>query len=447
MRSTSGVLALGLATAGLLAAACLPRVPEEESVAVQANALRDPAAARAMLEKILVENILPFWYPHVIDPGGGYRLNHDIRGRWKGDSPKSLVTQARTCWFFARIHRTPWGRPEHLQAAQHGFQFLRDRMWDHQHGGFFWEVDSQGSRATVPVKHLYGQAFGLYALAEYARASGDGAALDLARTLFRLLEERAHDPEHGGYVELFERDWSPATDRTPNVMGSPSPAAKLMNTHLHLMEALTTYCDVAGDDLARERLLELIAIQSNAVVRKTVGACTDKYERDWTPLRGEAYDVASYGHDVENVWLLLDACRAARVPRAMYLDLCRTLFGYSLKHGYDPREGGFFDAGPLGASATRRLKIWWVQAEGLVGALYMYRLTGEQAYLDCFARTLDWIARRQADWENGDWFETVTPEGESVGGKAHAWKGPYHNGRAMIECLELLGASGDASRL
>src|SRR5437867_2186162 len=52
------------------------------------------------LERILTENILSFWYPQVVDTkDGGYRLNHDLEGRWRGPATKHLVTQARTVWF------------------------------------------------------------------------------------------------------------------------------------------------------------------------------------------------------------------------------------------------------------------------------------------------------------------------------------------------------------
>ncbi len=37
----------------------------------------DFACVRTGLECLLNENILPFWYPEVVDPRGGYRLNHD----------------------------------------------------------------------------------------------------------------------------------------------------------------------------------------------------------------------------------------------------------------------------------------------------------------------------------------------------------------------------------
>lgn len=396
------------------------------------------AAHRGTLLRLLQDNLLAFWYPQVLDKEfGGYRLHHDGSGRWKGPGPKALVTQARTVWFFSRLVRSGYGSSEHLEAARHGYRFLRDRMWDARYGGFYWEVDARGENATRPHKHLYGQSFGLYALAEYARASGDREALELATDLFNLLEYPAHDTRHGGYREFFSRDWGPGPDSLQGYM-SFSRETKLMNTHLHLLEALTTYYEVSRNPAARERLLELIAIQSNSVVRKSVGACTDEYAMDWTPLTGPDFDRVSYGHDVENVWLLEEACRVAGLSSGPFRDLFRTLFEYSLRHGFDWEAGGFYDSGAFGAAADRRNKVWWVQAEGLVAALRMYRLFGDIRYYQVFSKLLEWIDQHQADWEDGEWFAVVTPAGERQGDKAGPWKSPYHNGRAMLECLQLL---------
>lgn len=90
-----------------------------------------------------------------------------------------------------------------MVLAEHGFQFLKDHMWDNGFGGFYWEVDSEGSATTKPHKHLYGQSFGLYALAEYIQASNDPDAVHLADRLFQLLEFHAHDSLHGGFNEFF----------------------------------------------------------------------------------------------------------------------------------------------------------------------------------------------------------------------------------------------------
>jgi mannose/cellobiose epimerase-like protein (N-acyl-D-glucosamine 2-epimerase family) len=213
-----------------------------------------------------------------------------------------------------------------------------------------------------------------------------------------------------------------------------------MNTHLHLMEGITTYYLLTKDSLARERLLELIFIQSNAVVRKRVGACTDRYQRDWRPLQGDRYDRVSYGHDTQNIWLLIEACQAAGVSKGPLLDLYRTVFAYALRYGFDRNQGGFYYTGPFNAPANRRDKIWWVQAEGLVSALYMYFLFREEVYFECFSQTLDWIVKYQADWEHGEWHAQICENGRPKGDKAGPWKASYHTGRAALQCLQLLSS-------
>jgi mannobiose 2-epimerase len=409
---------------------------------VSAERIYTKEGAQALLEKLLQENIVPFWYPSVIDEEhGGYRLNHDAEGKWLGPADKALVTQARTMWFFSRLHNSKYGKPEHLAAARHGFRFLKDKMWDQENGGFYWSVNNEGSEAVESQKHMYGEGFGLYALAEYIRASKDPEAVELAKELFALMEEKAHDKEYGGYLELFARNWSNDPADLPQVratMGQDrAPGRKLMNTHLHLMEPFTTYYEVTGDDLVHERLVELIFVQSNAVLRKDLGACTDRHERDWTPLSEESDRRVSYGHDIENVWLLIEACNAAGIPNGPLTDLYKALFAYSLEYGWDAEQGGFYYTGPFREPASFKGKSWWVQAEGMTSGLFMYRLTGDEKYYDVFDKSLQWIAEEQADWENGDWHAWVDGRAE---GKAGPWKSPYHNGRAVLECLEILEA-------
>jgi mannobiose 2-epimerase len=407
-----------------------------------ADARADLQALAPAIRRNLEEAVIRFWYPQSIDrEHGGYVLAFDESGTRTGSPPKMIVTQARMVWLFARLARSGYRRAEMLDAAAQGYRFLADRMWDRDHGGFYWEVDPAGTTATDPDKYLYGQSFGLYALSEYARASGDRSALDLATRTFDLIVQHGRDPQFGGYYEFRRRDWSaPPPDRASHV-GGPA-GAKLMNTHLHLLEAVAEYYRAGHSPAARERLTELVTIQSNAVVRKELTACTDQYERDWTPiLAGDAARV-SYGHDLENVWLLADAMQTLGEANAPLVDLYRRLFAYSEKYGFDDVNGGFLSSGPFDARADQRQKIWWVEAEALVSALTMFELTGEPRYADVFARTWKWIDEHQTDRAHGEWFQEVLPDGRTRGVKADAWKAGYHNGRALIECLERLEALG-----
>jgi mannobiose 2-epimerase len=389
------------------------------------------------LEKNLKENILPFWLNKSIDRvHGGYTINFGPRGEAKGPGVKMIVSQTRTVWLFARAARANYCGKVCLDAADHGYRFLLEKMWDQRNGGFFWEVDATGNQKQKTGKHLYGQSFGLYAISEFALASKRKDVLGFAVKFFNLLEAKSHDAKYGGYHEFFNADWTEAKEERP-YLGETS-GLKLMNTHLHLLEAITTFYRASKLPLARERLIELINIQSNAVVRKNVGACTDKYDRDWTPRLENEFARVSYGHDLENIWLLMDACDAAGISNYPLLDLYRTLFDYSEHYGFDAQQGGFYDSGWFNKPADRLAKVWWVEAEAIVSALYMYRLTGDRKYLAVFEKTYDFIDKYLVDWENGEWHANVNPEGKPQGDKAQPWKAGYHNGRAMIESLQII---------
>jgi mannobiose 2-epimerase len=414
---------------------------------INAQDLKMLAATHApRLEKVLTANIQDFWLKNGLDQqNGGYLISFDNQGKLVEPYTKMIVTQARQVWLHSRLARAGYKREQNLQAAAHGFRFLTEKMWDAQHGGFYWEVDATG-KPLKTHKHLYGQSFGLYALAEYYLAAQRKEALDWAKKLFALLEAKAHDAQYKGYHEMFNADWTPVPPGTANYI-SPAPApVKLYNTHLHLLEALTTFYRASKLPLARARLLELIEIETAKVVRQDLSVCTDVHAPDWTPRLDGAFATVSYGHDLENIWLVLDACAAAKVAPQRYQKLFAEMFAYSMKYGFDHVQGGFFYSGPFKQAATNRRKEWWTEAEALVAALWMHRLTGQAQYLDVFAKTWEFVEKHMIDWEHGEWYATVTPEGRVTGAKASIWKAGYHNGRAMIECLEVFKRAGGGKR-
>lgn len=388
---------------------------------------------RGRLERILRDNIIPFWYRTIDREGGGYILNHDIAGRSLGGGTKMVVTQARMVWYFSMLYRSGWAGKEALEAAEHGVSFLREKMWDEEHGGFYWEVDAKGN-VIRDFKHMYGQAFGLYGLSEYALASGKREAADFAREVFEVIE-RAHDGEYGGYREFFNRDWS-----QPQQAGSPvGPAgAKMMNTHLHLMEAYTAFYELTGDELARQRLAEMILIMASTVVDMRSGACIDLHDSRWRPLPSGDELRVSYGHNLEALWLVAEACGFIGVPVGLLLNYFETVYDYCMRFGFDHEKGGVYDSGPLNRPADKLEKIWWVQAESLVAMAYLYKITREKRFLQDLEKQLHWVERYQVDWSNGDWFEVVLPDGRPAGSKAHIWKSAYHNGRAMVKTIQVI---------
>lgn len=395
------------------------------------------AGAAPILQRILLDNVMPFWLREAGDPAaGGFRLNHDVRGRWRGAAPKRVVTQARTLWFLARLMGQGGAAPEVPILAAQGLRFLAERLWDARCGGFYWEVDADGQQATMSDKQAYGQAQALYALCQLALACDCADAGRLARATFDVLEQHFHDREHGGYHEFLRADLSAPRPGRPGYLGAP-PECKLMNTHLHLMEALTLFYRLTQDAMAGARLLELADIVGATVVHPRHGTCLDRHRSDWTPLGDGRHCRTSYGHDLEAIHLLMAADEVLGLAPARRLDLFFRLFEHAVRCGEDPILGGFFAAGIPGMPAADRRKIWWVQAEALLGALELYRLSGEQACADVFLRTLEWLRRWQVDWQAGEWHAEIVGD-RAFGLKAGPWKGPYHNGRALIQGHEVL---------
>jgi|SRR5690606_39189905 len=123
------------------------------------------------------------WYPVVLDTeDGGYftTITYDFK---VGDNQdKMIVTQSRHLWVTsqAAMH---YNESRFLNYAEHGFDFLKTKMWDANHGGFYDLVDEKGVpiETEKPKKTAYGNAFAIYGLAAYYKASGNKQALELAK--------------------------------------------------------------------------------------------------------------------------------------------------------------------------------------------------------------------------------------------------------------------------
>jgi mannobiose 2-epimerase len=377
-----------------------------------------------------------FYLPACVDPTNGGYFESLRDGKFVPTGEKFLTMQGRQLWFFSSLAREGVEEKAALAAAKTGFNFLEGRMRDRRHGGYFAKVSDAG-RPTDPRKHVYLNAFALYGLVAYHRATRDPQALAAAQELFQVLEKKAHDGRYGGYVEFFYEDWRPITD--PKELGYVGAIGiKTYNTHLHVLETLSELYRVWPDPLVRQRLAELVVVNTSTVRHPDFHCNIDGWRRDWRMLETPGNLRASYGHDVECVWLTLDAARALDLSPRLHRGWAEALCGYSLKFGYDREYGGFYYTGPLGRPADDTKKEWWVQAEALVSMLEMYRLTGKPEYYDVFRQTLDFVAKHQVARE-GSWWATRAADGSPKGNqRSSPWQGAYHNGRAMLLCAKLL---------
>jgi mannobiose 2-epimerase len=399
-----------------------------------------PEELRAKSSKcrnILKTSLVDFYLPTGLDRTNGGYLESLRDGKLAPTGEKFLTMQGRQLWFFSTLAREGVERDAARAAARSGFEFLEKKMRDPRHGGYFSKVTDAGEPRDSR-KHVYLNAFALYGLVAYSRAADEPRALAASKALFGVLEDKAHDRKHGGYVEFFTDDWRPITDpKESNYVGAAG--TKTYNTHLHVLEALTALYRAWPDPLVRQRLEEALVIITSTVRHPDYPCNIDGWRPDWRMIETPANLRASYGHDVECAWLALDAARALGQSPALLRGWAEALCGYALKYGYDRGHGGFFYTGPLGKAADDTRKEWWVQAEALVSMLELYRLTGKAEYYAAFARTLDFVEKHQVAREGG-WWATRTADGSpKVDQRSSPWQGAYHSGRSMLLCARMLG--------
>ena len=384
-------------------------------------------------EAELRQNILPFWLHHVIDhEGGGFfgAITNDLQVD-RAASRGALLT-ARILWTFSAAHRR-YQDAACREMARRAYADLHERFWDNRHGGLYWSVAADG-KPEQTVKHIYGQAFGVYALAEYHHATGERAALDRAISLYRVIEEHGRDPRHGGYFEAFARDWSSTGDIRLSELDLNEP--KSQNTHLHVMEAYANLLRVWPDAGLQRRLVELLDVMVTRILDPGTHHLRLFLDEAWTPRS----DRVSFGHDIEASWLLMEAAAVLADPKmeARLRPVALKMAQVTLNEGVDADGGLFYEADKNGVTNSNKER--WPQAEAVVGFLNAYELAGGEHFLQAALRVWDFIEHRLIDRRYGEWFHHASRKGEPSlrDPKVSFWKCPYHNSRACLEFSERL---------
>lgn len=412
------------------------------------------------MENSIQTELLNKWYPQSIDSlYGGFLSTYTYDFKPSGPQDKMIVTQARHTWTTAKASELYPNLTYYKRCAEHGFKFLRDVMWDKTNGGFYNLVDRQGkdkSDAEKP-KEAYGNAFGIYALAAYYKASGDTGALNLAKQAFNWLEEHSHDPIHKGYYQHLQKDGTPVI-RDKNEPNTSDLGYKDQNSSIHLLEAFTELYSVWPDNLVRERLQELLYLIRDTITTKK-GNLVLFFEPDWTPvsfrdsseasvLRHRNLDHVSFGHDVETAFLMLEASHALVLKNdSTTMTVGKRMVDHALKNGWDNTVGGFYDEGYYfkskpGISIILDTKNWWAQAEGLNTLLLMsdHFPNDPMRYFDKYKQLWNYTQTYLIDHEYGDWYEgglDKQPQ-KKTALKGHIWKGTYHHFRSLANCVKRL---------
>ncbi|MCK7536107.1 MAG: AGE family epimerase/isomerase [Marinilabiliales bacterium] len=66
-----------------------------------------------------------------------------------------LSRRPAALYTISSAHRAGYGNGSYAELAKHGIDFLIDKMWDKEHGGFYWMLDRKG-KVTIDRKIIYG---------------------------------------------------------------------------------------------------------------------------------------------------------------------------------------------------------------------------------------------------------------------------------------------------
>ncbi|MDO4464868.1 MAG: AGE family epimerase/isomerase [Bacillota bacterium] len=384
-----------------------------------------------MVEEIkshLLENIIPFWKSLRDDEYGGYYgwMDYDLKLDKK--AVKGCILNSRILWFFSNAY-TLLKDESLLEEAKHGFAFMKEHCMDKENGGIFWSIKYSGEPEDT-TKHTYNQAFAIYALSSYYEASGDEEALNMAKGLFCIIEERCTDDI--GYKEAFDKEFHEIENDKLSENGVI--AQKTMNTLLHVFEAYTELYRVAKLPKVKERLEWIMDTFADKVYNPELHRQEVFFDAEMNSI----IDLHSYGHDIETAWLIdrgVEVLGEKKYEEKM-TPITKDLTAQIFKIAFN----GHSLANECEKGVVNTHRIWWVQAETVVGFLNGWKMNPDKPeYLEAAQNEWEFIKKHVIDKRSGsEWFWEVDENGNPYPGRpiVEPWKCPYHNGRMCFEVIK-----------
>ncbi len=398
---------------------------------------------KAMKDELRVnlqQNILPYW-SRMEDPEGGYYGRRDWEETLHPGAPRGCILNARILWTYSAAARE-LGEKSYGEAARRQFRYFTDCFIDREFGGCYWSVNPDGTPCDTKKQH-YAIAFAIYALSEYYMLTGEKEALDDAVALFRCIEKYSRDHDGVGYFEAATRDWQPISDM--RLSDKDLNSEKTMNTHLHILEGYTNLLRIWRTDESLEATTALLRIFNDVIVDKSTSHMGLFFDGD---MKRVEHGV-SYGHDIEASWLMLEAAQV--IGDAALLDETLEATGrlaVASLEGLQPDGSMVYELHDDGRLDTDR--HWWVQAEAVVGLLYLARFHADDSAAAKALAAWRYISENLADHEHGEWWwrrsglPADLASGEDIAryadDKAGFWKCPYHNSRMCLEGMRQIDA-------
>ena len=368
----------------------------------------------------LLDNVIPFWEKYSIDwQQGGYFTCLDREGNVY-DTDKFIWLQNRQLWTFSLLYNQLEQREEWLKIARGGANFLAEYGRDAE-GNWYFALNRAGQPLVQPY-NVFSDCFAAMAFSQYALASGENWAKEIALQAYNNVLRRQDNPK-GKYSKIYPGTRPLKTLAVPMILANLSLEMDwlLQSDELENIIAQTVQ-EVMGDFLDSSR-----------------GLLYENVTPDGSHL--DCFDgrLINPGHGIEAMWFIMDIAnrRGDLELINQTIDVVLSILNFSWDKDYDGIYY-FMDAdGHPPQQLEWNQKLWWVHLETLVALSMGYRLTKREECWSWYQKVHDYTWTHFTDAEYGEWFGYLDRRGEVLlnlkGGK---WKGCFHVPRALYLCWQ-----------
>ena len=370
----------------------------------------------------LLDNVLPFWSRHSLDrEHGGYFTCLDREGRVY-DTDKFVWLQNRQVWTYSMFYNRLEQKPEWLNIARHGAEFLAQHGRDEE-GNWYFALDRTGQPLVQPY-NIFSDCFAAMAFSQYALASGESSAKEIALQAYNNVLRRQDNPK-GKYNKAY-----------PGTRSLKSLAVPMILANLAL----------EMDWLLADNELEVVLDRTVSEVMQDFRDPKNNLMYEHVTPVGKHLDcfdgrLINPGHGIEAMWFVMDIAR--RRNDTELINQAVDVVLSTLEFAWDREYRGLYYFMDAEGYPPQQLewdrKLWWVHLETLVALLMGFSLTGRQECWDWFTQVHNYTWSNFTDTEHDEWFGYLDCQGELLlnlkGGK---WKGCFHVPRALYLCWQQL---------
>lgn len=370
----------------------------------------------------LLNKVIPFWLNHSKDEEfGGFFTCLDRTGK-VFDTDKFIWLQAREVWMFSSLYNNVEQKPEWLEMALHGADFLKKHAKDTD-GNWYFSLNRQGEPLIQPY-NIFSDCFACMAFGQLYKATGNEEHAEIAKQTFQNILKKSDNPK-GKYNKSFPG--------TRPLKGFSLPMI-LCNLSLEIEHLLDPELVKETIDTVIHEVMDVFYDEKSGLIFENVnpdGSFSDSFEGR----------LLNPGHAIEAMWFIMDL--ADRLKNKELMDKAVQILLKTLKYGWDEKYGGIFYFLDVKGFPPQQLewdqKLWWVHIETLISLIKAYHFTRNQECLQWFEKVHDYTWSHFSDSEYAEWFGYLNRQGEVLlplkGGK---WKGCFHVPRGLYQVWKTL---------